>query len=90
MVDPCFLVLLETSGNQPYIFDTNKRRENVGASHLIASLGDWVRRELASLVPGWAPDSRVPTDTAELVTKAAGSVKVVATERGSPATSSPV
>lgn len=56
------LVLIETSGNQSYIFETNKRRENVGASQLVHELGaTWLPGALESLgvVAGRAEDDKV-------------------------------
>jgi hypothetical protein avisC_11500 len=38
------LVMLETNGNQRFVFSSPRLRENVGASYLITQLADWTKQ----------------------------------------------
>jgi hypothetical protein len=57
-----FLVLIETSGNQDYIFSTNKLRENIGASEATyRSCSQWVLESIHEIthLSLWDDDSDI-------------------------------
>ncbi len=64
------LVLIETAGNQDFIFGTNKQRENIGASELTANVREWARTATED-------DSRIIE-----VVAASGKVVLLVTETG--------
>ncbi|WP_239331863.1 hypothetical protein [Frankia sp. CiP3] len=74
----CHVVLIETSGNQAFIFETTKRRENVGASELINGLGRWVDDALTTEFSGFNKNWRISNgQPAQLLVNAAGGAKIV-------------
>ncbi|TYK52612.1 Cas10/Cmr2 second palm domain-containing protein [Actinomadura decatromicini] len=76
-----YAVVLSTAGNQNYIFGSNKRRENVGASHLITCVeGEWLAKALAEIgVDGRR--QRVEEHGIEVVTANAGGVTMLVRDR---------
>lgn len=55
------LIMLETNGNQRFVFSSPRLRENVGASYLITQLADWTEQAASSAHPkidfGWVSKS---------------------------------
>ncbi len=55
------LVMLETNGNQRFVFSSPRLRDNVGASYLITQLADWTEQAASKALPridfGWVSKS---------------------------------
>ena len=55
------LIMLETNGNQRFVFSSPRLRENVGASYLITQLAEWTEQAASSARPkidfGWVSKS---------------------------------
>ncbi|MBS3966898.1 MAG: hypothetical protein KGZ60_06580 [Truepera sp.] len=83
------LLIVDTTGIQPYIFGSNRLRENVGASHLVKQATEaWAREALESAVPArhnWQTDGTLDTTKrieagaidAEVVYASGGNVVVI-------------
>jgi hypothetical protein len=61
------VTVLDTTGIQPYIFGSNRLRENIGASYLVSRVtDDWGKQELVNLkIPN--PEGSIEDQNAELV-----------------------
>lgn len=46
-----YLVMLETNGNQRFVFESPRLRDAIGASYLVARLDQWVKEEFGKLAP---------------------------------------
>ncbi|MER7548091.1 hypothetical protein ABTW95_34285 [Spirillospora sp. NPDC127506] len=72
------VVVLRTSGNQAYIFGSNKRRENVGASELIT----WVEtRWLEKAIGRGVEELKLLDDGIEVMAAGAGAVTLIVRDR---------
>jgi len=61
------VTVLDTTGIQSYIFGSNRLRENIGASYLVAQVTDnWVRQVLSKMEV-FNPEDSIETQNAELV-----------------------
>ncbi|MEU8037768.1 hypothetical protein [Streptosporangium sp. NPDC049078] len=78
-----YVVVINTAGNQRYIFSSNKRQEIVGASDLITRVdGAWADEALEKAFPGFKRATwRLDTHDAELVVAGAGGVIVLTKDR---------
>ncbi|GAA2162044.1 Cas10/Cmr2 second palm domain-containing protein [Actinomadura napierensis] len=75
-------VVIGTFGNQRYIFSSNKRRENVGASYLITRVEDaWLDEALMEVVGSADRHRSIEGHPVEVVTANAGGVTALVRDR---------
>lgn len=76
------VVVIGTSGNQSYIFSSNKRRENVGASYLITRVEEsWLGDALVEVTGSAARDRRIEEHPVEVITANAGGITALVKDR---------
>ena len=80
------LVMLETNGNQRYIFSSPRLRDNIGASSLLTRLERWTGEALTSTgaAGAWRASHRLPAgpgaDESQWVSRSSGKVIVMVDE----------
>ena len=80
------LVMLETNGNQHYIFSSPRLRDNIGASSLLTHLEQWTEEALASTgaAGAWRASRGLPAgpgaDESQWVSRSSGKVIVMVDE----------
>ena len=80
------LVMLETNGNQHYIFSSPRLRDNIGASSLLTHLERWTEEALASTgaAGAWRASRGLPAgpgaDESQWVSRSSGKVIVMVDE----------
>ena len=80
------LVMLETNGNQHYIFSSPRLRDNIGASSLLTHLERWTEEALASTgaAGAWRASRGLPVgpgaDESQWVSRSSGKVIVMVDE----------
>ncbi|WP_119726312.1 hypothetical protein [Thermomonospora amylolytica] len=75
------VVVVATSGNQRFIFASNKRRENVGASYLITRVEEgWLDEALRAVTGGGERHRSIIEHPVEIVTANAGGITALVRE----------
>lgn len=75
------LTIIDSTGIQPYIFGSNKLKENIGASHLVEQIGmAWLHATLNKVAKGahnFDPESEEPIAVGPLETDSAKEIEVI-------------
>ena len=76
------ITVIDTTGKQKYIFNSNRLRENIGASYLLSqATGEWIKDTLDQHLKILKNDQRKPIETsgfdAELIYAAGGNALII-------------